>query len=68
MGRALDRFAAAAGKFGRKGMSVVDGRAVWGDVTQVFLPRFLSALKTIPLPRVEYTVSFTAPGGVWLAS
>ena len=57
LGKALDRLATAGTKFGRRGMSLVDGRAVWGDLTQVFLPRFLGALQTIPLPRVEYTVS-----------
>ncbi|KAK4700151.1 hypothetical protein P7C70_g6097, partial [Phenoliferia sp. Uapishka_3] len=55
LGKAMDRFGSAATKFGKRGMSLVDGREVWGDLTQVLLPRFLSALQTIPLPRIEYT-------------
>lgn len=60
LGRAVERFASASRKFGKKGISLVDGKAVWGDLTQVFLPRFLGALHSIPLPRVEYTVRLSA--------
>jgi uncharacterized protein YeeX (DUF496 family) len=52
--RSLKAFKIGGPKAGLSGF--VDGKALWSDITQVLLPRVLSVLKTIPMPRVEYTV------------
>ncbi|GAA5971347.1 hypothetical protein JCM3765_007011 [Sporobolomyces pararoseus] len=43
--------------FAETGVNLVGsgGGDLWKDVSQVFLPRLLGALKEIPLPRVEFT-------------
>ncbi|KAI5479498.1 hypothetical protein MNV49_003440 [Pseudohyphozyma bogoriensis] len=55
LGRSLDRFADSLKRFSRRGMSLFEGSEVWGDLTQVLLPRVLGALQCIPMPRVEFT-------------
>lgn len=57
LGNALDRFSLSSRKFGRRGLSLAEGKDVWGDLAQVFLPRLLGAVQSIPMPRVEFTVS-----------
>ncbi|KAK4056475.1 hypothetical protein OIO90_002618 [Microbotryomycetes sp. JL221] len=51
----FERWARSFAAFGRTGFNLVDGGGVWADVTQVFVPRLLSALEAVPLPRVEFT-------------
>ncbi|GAA6024258.1 hypothetical protein JCM11491_006377 [Sporobolomyces phaffii] len=43
--------------FAETGINLVGagGGDLWKDVSQVFLPRLLGALKEVPLPRVEFT-------------
>lgn len=56
LGDAVERLGFASKSFAKSGFSLVDTSA-WTDLTSVFLPRILGALHTIPLPRVEFTVS-----------
>lgn len=56
LGDKVERLGDAMARFGKTGFSLVDGGGVWNDVTQVLIPRAISALKEIPLPRIEYTV------------
>jgi len=60
--KALDSLSKAMAKlqhkterFFNKGYSLFDGTGVWSDLSQVLIPRLLGALKSVPLPRVEYT-------------
>lgn len=59
LGDAVDRFEFATKQFFKTGFSLVDTSA-WSDISQVIVPRLLGALHTIPLPRVEFTVSFVS--------
>ncbi|GAA5902285.1 hypothetical protein JCM5296_003972 [Sporobolomyces johnsonii] len=57
VGDACEKLGESLADFAHTGVNVVgvDGGDLWKDVSQVFLPRLLGALKQVPLPRVEYT-------------
>lgn len=57
LGRKLEKFETRVERFGKTGMSLAEGSELWNDLVGVMLPRVLEAVKMIPLPRVEYTVS-----------
>lgn len=55
LSKSINKLQQKSERFFNKGYSLIDGTGVWSDVTQVFIPRLLGALKSVPLPRVEYT-------------
>ncbi|GAA5872596.1 hypothetical protein JCM1840_004849 [Sporobolomyces johnsonii] len=57
VGDACEKLGESLADFAHTGVNLVgvDGGDLWKDVSQVFLPRLLGALKQVPLPRVEYT-------------
>ncbi|GAA5930367.1 uncharacterized protein JCM15063_004786 [Sporobolomyces koalae] len=54
---ACEKLGESAYDFGETGFNLMGsgGGDLWKDVSQVFLPRLLGALKEVPLPRVEFT-------------
>ncbi|GAA6064020.1 hypothetical protein JCM10212_005503 [Sporobolomyces blumeae] len=54
---ACEKLGESAFDFAQTGVNLVGagGGDLWKDVSQVFLPRLLGALKEVPLPRVEFT-------------
>ncbi|KWU45594.1 Proteophosphoglycan ppg4 [Rhodotorula sp. JG-1b] len=57
VGDAFEDLGDAISEFGKTGYNLVgvDGGDLWKDVSTVFLPRILGALKQVPMPRVEFT-------------
>lgn len=57
VGDAFEDLGDALSEFGKTGYNLVgvDGGDLWKDVSTVFLPRILGALKQVPMPRVEFT-------------
>jgi len=57
LGDACEKLGESAFDFAETGVNLVGagGGDLWKDVSQVFLPRLLGALKEVPLPRVEFT-------------
>jgi len=57
LGDACEKLGESTFDFAETGVNLVGagGGDLWKDVSQVFLPRLLGALKEVPLPRVEFT-------------
>ncbi|GAA6038844.1 hypothetical protein JCM8097_002924 [Rhodosporidiobolus ruineniae] len=57
VGDAFEDLGDALAAFGKTGYNLVgvDGGDLWKDLSTVWLPRLLSTLKMIPIPRIEYT-------------
>lgn len=57
VGDAFEDLGDALAEFGKTGYNLVgiDGGDLWKDISTVFLPRILGALKQVPMPRVEFT-------------
>ncbi|GAA6005836.1 uncharacterized protein JCM10292_004655 [Rhodotorula paludigena] len=57
VGDAFEDLGDAVAEFAKTGYNLVgvDGGDLWKDLSTVFLPRLLGSLKSIPLPRVEFT-------------
>lgn len=57
LGDAFEKLGESTFDFAQTGVNLVGrgGGDLWKDVSQVFLPRLLGALKEVPLPRVEFT-------------